>query len=68
MLRRHVVLTAVECSRDVAASRCLNCCRDQQKRYGVTLLELLLRAAETCGVTLFELLLRAAETLRCHVI
>ena len=44
-----------------------NYCCEQQGRCGVTLFELLLRAAETlrCHV-LFELLLRAAETLRRH--
>ena len=49
-MRRHDLLTAVTSSRDVAVSRRL---------------ELLLRAAETCGVTMFELLLRAAVALRC---
>ena len=36
-LRRHVVLTAVEYSRDVATSRCFNCCCEQQSCCGVTL-------------------------------
>ena len=34
-------------SRDVAALRCLNCCREQQRLGCVTMFELLLRTAET---------------------
>ena len=43
--------TAVASSRGVTASRCLNCCCEQQGR---------------CGVMTFYLLLRAAGTLRRH--